>query len=417
MASERHVIVAGAGIGGLTAALAMARAGLRVTVLEQATRLEEAGAGIQLSPNASRVLIALGIADRLKITAVEPQAVRVMSGTSGREVVRIPLGATAERRYGAPYWTIHRGDLQLALADAARAHDDITLSLGTRIEDFAAHKNGVTVQSKRGNQVVDERAIALIGADGIWSTVRERLRSARAPAFRHRVAWRALVPAPNVAAEWRAPLVNLWLGPDTHLVHYPVKGGAMVNIVAIVNDTWNEGGWSASGDRAELMRHFGKFSWAEPARTIVRVPERWQKWALFDRPSPFRGGSGPVTLLGDAAHPMVPFLAQGGAMAIEDAAVLAVSLSAGIDNPVKALRAYEKARRKRTATVQRLARRQGKIYGLSGPEAFVRNLVMRAKGGEKLLARYDWLYSWKPPKLESANRFMTPIGETESEAE
>jgi salicylate hydroxylase len=415
LASERHVIVAGAGIGGLTAALALVRAGMRVTVFDQAPQLEEVGAGIQLPPNASRVLATLGLAERIKITAVEPQAIRVFSGGWGREIVRIPLGAVAERRYGAPYWTIHRGDLQLALAQAARASADITLSLATRIEDFAIHKHGVTVQGRRAGHIVDERASALIGADGVWSTVRERLRRPGAPSFRHRVAWRALVPAPDVAAPWRDPLVNLWLGLDAHLVHYPVKGGAMINIVAIVNDEWNDGGWSATGDREEIMRHFDRFSWAAPARALVRIPERWQKWALYDRRAPFRGGRGPVTLLGDAAHPMLPFIAQGGAMAIEDAAVLAASLSTGTENVTKAMRAYERTRRKRTAAVQKLARRQGRIYGLSGPEALIRNLVMRSKGGDKLLARYDWLYGWRPPAFESPHKHIAEIGEHDTE--
>lgn len=415
MASERHVIVAGAGIGGLTAALTLARAGLRVTVLEQAARLEESGAGIQLSPNASRVLIGLGLGPRLKITAVEPQAVRVLSGGMGREIVSIPLGPYAERRYGAPYWTIHRGDLQMALAEMVRATQDVTLSLGTRIEDYAAHKNGVTVQGRRAGQVFDERAMALIGADGIWSSVRDRMRWQRLPSFRYRVAWRALVPAADVAPAWRTPLVNLWLGLDAHLVHYPVKGGAMINIVAIVHDQWNEGGWSATGERSELLRHFGRFSWAEPARDLISIPERWQKWALHDRATPFRGGSGPVTLIGDAAHPTLPFLAQGGAMAIEDAAVLAAALSANTDNTAKALRNYERARYKRTRAVQKLARKQGRIYGLTGPEALIRNWVMRAKGGEKLLSRYDWLYNWRAPVFDSPHKYVTDIGENDTE--
>jgi salicylate hydroxylase len=388
----------------------MARAGLRTTVLEQAAQLEEIGAGIQLSPNATRVLIALGLADRLKNTVVEPQGIRVLSGNSGREIVRIPLGRFAEQRYGAPYWTIHRGDLQLALADAARAQQDVTLQLATRIEDFASHRNGVSVQARRANHVVEEQGLALIGADGIWSTVRARLRRQREPVFRHRTAWRALVPANDLPAAWREPFINLWLGLDSHLVHYPVKSGALVNIVAIVNDEWREPGWHASGDGDELLRNFARFSWTERARDLLRVPQRWQKWALYDRSGPPGSGTGAVTLMGDAAHPALPFLAQGGALAIEDAAVLAATLSKGLDNPARALRAYERERRKRTARVQKLARKQGGIYGMTGPEALVRNLVMRMKGGQKLLTRYDWLYNWKPPVFELAYQNIVEIG-------
>ncbi|HVR57045.1 MAG TPA: FAD-dependent oxidoreductase, partial [Pseudolabrys sp.] len=240
--AARHVIVAGAGIAGLTAALTLARAGMRVTVFEQAAKLEETGAGLQLSPNASRVLIALGLRERLASVAVAPQAIRVMAGGSARQIVRIPLGDEMERRYGAPYWSIHRGDLQSALAEAVRKERDVVLELGARLEEFAAHTNGVSVLGRRGSQVLDERGIALIGADGIWSTVAAGLRSQPPPTFRHRTAWRALVPADAVPAEFRQPLVHLWLGMDAHLVHYPVRAGSLINIVGIVHDEWDETG-------------------------------------------------------------------------------------------------------------------------------------------------------------------------------
>ena len=396
MAPARHVIVAGAGIAGLTAALTLARAGMRVTVFEQTSRLEEAGAGLQLSPNASRVLIALGLRERLELVAVAPQAIRVMAGGPAREIARIPLGGEMERRYGAPYWSVHRGDLQSVLADAVHDQLDIKLELGARLEEFAAHVNGVTVLGRRGTQVLNERGIALIGADGIWSTVATRLRRPQ-PTFRHRTAWRALVPADAVPAEFRQPLVYLWLGHEAHLVHYPVKAGTLINIVGIIHDEWNEEGWSAAGDREEILRHFSRWAWSDQARALISVPDRWLKWALYDRRDPFRSAKLAVTLIGDAAHPMLPFLAQGAAMAIEDAAVIADMLDKYLDDPSDALRAYEGARWHRTGRAQQLSRRQGRIYGLTGPEPLARNLAMRAMGGEKLRARYDWLYSWRPP--------------------
>jgi len=393
----RHVIVAGAGIAGLTAALALARVGLRASVLEQAATLREAGAGLQLGPNATAVLIALGLRDRLAPAVMAPQAIRVMNGGSGREVVRIPLGAGIERRYGAPYWVIHRSDLQRVLATAAEDEPDVTLKLGVRVEDFATHINGVSVLGRSGKTIIDERGIALIGADGIWSSLGTRLGIWSKPRYAYRTAWRATVPVNAVPEEFRTEMVHLWLGLDAHLVHYPVKAGRLINLVAIVHDRWRGTSWSAPGDSGEIMQHFQRFTWHEKARALVALPQQWLKWALFARRTPFRGGKGPVTLMGDAAHPMLPFLAQGAGMAIEDAAVLADKLGQSRDDPVAALRAYETTCRPRTARAQEASRRQGRIYGLSGSEALVRNIGMRLMGGEKLLERQHWIYGWKPP--------------------
>jgi len=388
---SRSVIVVGAGIGGLAAALALTRAGYRAAVLEQAARLEEAGAGLQLSPNATRVLLDLGLGDRLREHVTVPEALHVIEARSGREIVRVPLGL-AEQRYGAPYWLIHRADLQSVLAAAVAENPDVELHLGTRVEDFALHSYGITVQARTASTTHDERGIALIGADGLWSTLRARLGDRDEPQFAHRTAWRAVVPAEMVTAEFREPATALWLGRDAHLVHYPVRAGTLINIVAIIADTWHAPGWSAEGKRRDLLARFAGFT--PPARALLAMPERWQKWALFDRPAA-RAATGPVTLLGDAAHPTLPFLAQGGALAIEDAAVLGDCLRREPDDIARALRRYERLRRSRVRRAQREARRNGERYHLSGVRAVARNIALRAMGGERLLRRYDWLYGWK----------------------
>jgi salicylate hydroxylase len=397
VAAARTVIIAGAGIGGLTAALAVAQHGFGVAVFDQAQRLEEIGAGIQLSPNASRILIALGLGEQLRRHVVAPEELRVMNGRTARVLARAPLGALAEKRYGAPYWVIHRGDLQAVLIDAVRAHPDIVLHLGTGVEDFALNENGVTISARSSQHRFEDRGVALIAADGLWSSLRGRLGHRGEPRFARHTAWRALAPADAVdMPELRAPAVNLWFGSKAHLVHYPVRGGSLINVVAIIRDDWREPGWSAPGERAEILARYPAAGWSAAARAILAAPRHWQKWALYDRSPLARWGRGAVTLLGDAAHPMLPYLAQGAAMAIEDAAVLAQRLADARDDPAAAMRRYEQQRRARTARAQRAARRNGTVYQLGGPGAFLRTLALTAIGGERLLARYDWLYGWTP---------------------
>src|SRR5262245_13224835 len=217
LASSRTVIIAGAGIGGLAAALAVAQRGFRVALFDRAQRLDEIGAGIQLSPNASRILIALGLGEQLRPCVVAPEELRVINAQSARVLARAPMGDAVERRYGAPYWVIHRGDLQRVLLDAVGAHPDIALHLGARVEDFAVHGNGVTIAALSSGHPFEERGIALIGADGLWSSVRGLLGHRTPPRFANHTAWRALVPADAVVADLRHPAVNLWLGRDAHL--------------------------------------------------------------------------------------------------------------------------------------------------------------------------------------------------------
>ena len=397
MVPARTVIIAGAGIGGLSAALALERSGFRVVVFEEAAELADIGAGIQLSPNATRVLLTLGLGERLKPHVVTPSEVRIQTG-AGENLARVPLGDFAAQRYGAPYWVIHRGDLQSALVDAVRATPGITLALDTAVDNFTPDADGVTVHAIRGRSsfdaadgaTIDTHGTALIGADGLTSMVRYELTSKSLsplkgrgePRYSNRTAWRATVPYTAVSADFREPIIRLWLGRNAHLVHYPVKGGTAINIVAITNERRSYRNWASDeGTPDEVLAHFPREAWSKAALDLLAVPELWLRWPLFDRPPSKHWGSGPVTLLGDAAHPMLPFLAQGAAMAIEDAAVLAECLQTAPDEPQQALRVYEDERQPRTARVQRTARRNGRIYHLGGLAAFARDHVLRKKIG------------------------------------
>jgi salicylate hydroxylase len=391
---SRTIVIAGAGLGGLTTALALAEHGFRSVVVEQAERLEAIGAGIQLSPNATRILMQLGLADRLRPAAVVPSCIRVVRARDGSEIISIPL-SDMEERYGAPYWVIHRGDLLGALLGAARENPEISLELGARVETFASHPNGVTVKALRRNSAVDAQGSCLIGADGLWSVVRAGLGDSEPPRFARRVAWRAMVPADMAPPQMRAPEVTLWLGGRSHIVHYPVQGGHTINVVAISADDWKEPGWSTEAKPEDVLTRFPAGRWSRHVRDLLGIPERWMKWALADRPVPKQWGLDQTTLLGDAAHPTMPYLAQGAALAIEDAAVLAARLGANPENPAAALRLYEDDRRTRAMQVQKAARKNGNVYQYSGPDAVARNIVMRVLGGARLRNRYDWIYNWR----------------------
>jgi salicylate hydroxylase len=398
VAASRTIFVAGAGIGGLTAALTLAARGFRVVVLEKAERLEETGAGLQLSPNASRVLIGLGLKERL-YRAVTPEAICIMSARAGTEIIRLPLGQAATERAGAPYWVVHRADLQTALAAAVNDHPDIDLRLGWQFEDVAAHAKGLTIVQRSGTARHQEVALALIGADGIWSSVRHHLFPEVQPQFSGLIAWRGTLDATQLPREYTAPRVQLWMGPGAHLVAYPISGARQINIVAIVPGTWNRPGWNAPGDGRELKAIFDASRWPGPARMLLGAVDVWRRWALFTMPEGVEWTSGSIALLGDAAHAMLPFAAQGAAMAIEDAAVLAKVLS---EDPLAtnaqvgaALRRYAKLRRPRVTRVQHAARNAGRTYHLTGPIALARDFTIRALGPNGVMARQSWIYDWK----------------------
>ncbi len=399
MAASRTIFVAGAGIGGLTAALALAAQGFRVVVLEKAERLEEVGAGLQLSPNASRILIGLGLQPRLAARAVIPEAVSLMSARTGAEITRLPLGEAASLRAGAPYWVVHRADLQAALQGEVNAHPDIELRLGCQFEDVAPHAKGLSVLQRSGSFRQPELALALVGADGIWSAVRHHLFPQVQPRFSGLIAWRGTFDTTQLPREQTSRRIQLWMGANAHLVAYPISGGRQTNLVAVVPGTWNSPGWSAQADARELKNAFSEAGWPNTTRMMIGVVDDWKKWALFTLPDGGEWTQGTIALLGDAVHAMLPFAAQGAGMAIEDAAVLAKCLGeSGGETPASlasALRRYARLRRARVARVQRAARQQGRIYHLWGPAALARDLAIKAMGPRRVLTRQDWIYDWR----------------------
>ncbi|GAB1715710.1 MAG: monooxygenase, FAD-binding protein [Nitrobacter sp.] len=402
MTPPRTVVVAGAGIGGLTAALALAAKGFRLLIVETAERLEEVGAGLQLSPNATRILIGLGLHARLSARALVPEAISIVSARQGGEICRLPLGEAAALRAGAPYWVMHRGGLQAALLEQVHDHPDIELRLGTRIDHAIPRDDGVAVDLRGSATNRRETAWALIGADGVWSALRNQLFPDASPLFSGLIAWRGTVEASQLPHDMTTRRVRLWMGPHAHLVSYPMPGGRQVNIVAVVPDTWNQPGWSAPGDAVDIKHRFAQARWSEPARMLIEAvaADGWRKWALFTIPPMTAWHRDAMALLGDAAHAMLPFAAQGAGMAIEDAAILAQCLGEAANEnaagAAAALARYTSLRRARVARVQALAERNGRISHLVGAAALARDLAIKAIGPQRMLARQDWIYNWRP---------------------
>lgn len=386
------VLIAGGGIGGLAAGLACSRAGCQVRLYERAEAYTELGAGIQMGPNVTRVLQSWELDAALRQVAAYPERLQVRHARSGAELGVLPLGASMVQRYGAPYATVHRADLQQLLLQALQQRDAVWLHTGKTVNRYVETKGAVGLSLSDG---LDVEGDALIAADGLWSRIREQLLADGPPRVAGHLAYRAMLRQADLPTALRSPQVTVWLGPRLHVVAYPVRGGEWLNVVAIVHGHVQGGleDWDHGANAADLQAALAH-SCSELRDLIVAVPA-WRLWVLCDRP-PVRSAEqmarGHVALLGDAAHPMRPYLAQGAGMAIEDAAELGrqVGLVDGVLDVPTLLRRYALNRWQRNARVQARSIRNGAIFHLEGPMAWVRDASLRLLGQRVL--DVPWLY-------------------------
>jgi salicylate hydroxylase len=401
MMGENAILVAGAGLGGLTAALALQQKGFPVRVFEQAPVLREVGAGVQISANGTRVLHALGLARGLKEIAWVPEGKEIRVWNTGETWPLFDLGLVSVERYGFPYYMLHRADLHALLAEAVRARDPAAIRTGARCTSFTQDEAGVTLTLAGGETV---RGSALVGADGVHSAIRAALFGPDKPKFTGCMAWRGLIPAERLPPGMLRPAGTNWVGPGGHIVHYFVRGGALLNFVGVrERSDWTVESWTAAGTVEECLADFA--GWHPDIQTMIRNIDTPYKWALMGREPMPRWCIGRVGLLGDACHPMLPFLAQGAVMAIEDGYVLAASLEAHRDIPA-ALHAYEEIRRERTARTVRGSAANTQLFHspmLAG-RAEAQRFVAENWHPDRVRERYEWLFSHDATRLPELAR-------------
>ncbi len=381
-----HFLIAGGGIGGLGAALALAQAGHRAEVFERAGEFGEIGAGIQLGPNVFRMFDRLGVRAAIDADAVRPSALVMRCAIHGHEVTRVPLGAGFAAHFGQPYAVIHRADMLRALLDACRAHPGVGLHLNAGVAGAAQDARGATLHLSDGRALTGD---AVIGADGLWSRIRAGVIGDGPPLVSGHIAYRAVLPMARVPDNISRDEVTLWAGPKLHLVTYPLRRGELLNLVAVFHSDHYEEGWDAAGDLGLIESHFA--GTRPEVRHMLRMIDAWKFWVLCDR-EPRRGWSqGRITLLGDAAHPMLQYLAQGANMALEDAVCLADQIGRHATIP-EALAGYEEARVLRTGRVQLMARIYGEAYHAGGVKAELRDMMLANRPAQAAWAGMEWLY-------------------------
>jgi 2-polyprenyl-6-methoxyphenol hydroxylase-like FAD-dependent oxidoreductase len=387
MAETSPFIIAGGGIGGLGTALALGLKGFPVHVLEQATEFKEIGAGIQLGPNVFTPFKKLGIRDRVLQDVAIPTGLEMRDALNGELITRMPLGDDLTRRFGDTYAVIHRADLHGIIYDACRKLPNVTLETNARVIDYADKGDEVVVSMEDGRHL---RCRAVIGGDGMWSKTRQKIVNDGKPRVSGHIAYRAVLKREDVPADLWQPDVVLWAGPRTHLVHYPLRRGELYNLVAVFHSDQYVEGWDQAGDPALLHAHF-KGQVPQVLRMLEKI-ETWKMWVLCDREPVKEWTQGRATLIGDAAHPMLQYLAQGACMALEDAVCLADKVEAKPDDVHGAFMDYQNARYLRTARVQLMARVYGEAYHARGPIAELRNNMLRSRTPEQAIEGLAWLY-------------------------
>lgn len=387
---EQPILIAGGGIGGLAAALGLARQGRTVRLFEQAQAFEEVGAGLQMSPNGVRALKALGAWEAVEPSCVIPSEIHMRDGLSGALLQRIRLGKPFEERFGAPYRVCHRADLLAGLLTAAKRNFAIELNTGRRA---AAVEDGGATVSLGFADGTSVRGAAVIAADGLRSTLRTSVAGEVKPVPRDVILYRGLMPLQRVPPEIEADCVTLWLCPGAHVVHYPVSNWRNFNVVVAVDGTLPDEGWKSPATDGEVARQLPGV--CEELSLLLAAPASWMRWQGADLPALSHWTKGRVALLGDAAHATLPFLAQGGVMALEDAIVISRELT-GSPDVAAAFSAYERLRRARTARVQEQSRSMSRIYHAGGVVAAARNLTLRLSGPSYALSRLEWIYRWTP---------------------
>ncbi|HEY8277070.1 MAG TPA: FAD-dependent monooxygenase [Methyloceanibacter sp.] len=383
---EQNHLIVGGGIGGLASAIALGKLGRNVTVLERSNFSEESGAGIQLGPNATRVLRSLGVLEAIEASAFKPKALMMFDALSGRKLATVPLGPSIEARYGAPYLTLHRADLHAALLETCEGNGRVALKSGFSFASAEDVGDKIVARDTDGNE---ENGDLLIGADGLWSKLRTLVAPNAHPSFVRASAYRTMLPREALPSPFDTAVVGLWLGPRAHLVHYPVRGGKELNLVAILEGGDEAQGWNEPADRSLLLSRFT--GWSKDSKSLLEMATSFRRWSLYRLPRMRHWYKGRVALLGDAAHPTLPYLAQGAALALEDAMTLSTCLDVRND-PTEAFKDYQRLRQSRTARVQRRSLRLGRYYHFKGPARLVRNALLTRRNPDALLASLDWLY-------------------------